>query len=63
MTTQDLNNRLNEIAKELLEIPEIATEYKSKETEAIAKDWLLGEALRALVYPHEERMEMAKTNK
>jgi hypothetical protein len=58
MTTLEINNRLNQRAKELLSIPQVAKEYQSKESEAIAKDWILTQALITLMYTHEERMEM-----
>jgi len=60
MTTQEINNKLNERAKELLNIPQVAKEYQLKETEEMAKDWILSQALITLMYSHEQRMEMAK---
>jgi len=58
MTTQEINKRLNERAKELLTIPQIQKEYQSKENESQAKDWILHQALITLLYSHEERIEM-----
>jgi len=60
MTTQELNNKVTERAKELLTIPQVQKEYQSKENEAEAKDWILHQALITLMYSHEERMEMLK---
>ena len=58
MTTQEINKRLNERAKELLTIPQIQKEYQSKENESQAKDWILHLALITLLYSYEERIEM-----
>ena len=58
MTTQEMNNKLNERAKELLTIPQVAKEYQSKESEVIAKEWILTQALITLMYTPEERDDM-----
>jgi hypothetical protein len=60
MTTLEMNTMLNIRAKELLTIPQVYTEYQNKENEAIAKDWILSQALITLIYSPEERAEMAK---
>ncbi len=60
MTIQEMNNKLRERAKELLTIPQVQKEYKSKENEAESKDWILHQALITLIYSHEERVEMLK---
>lgn len=58
MTTTEINNKLNKRAKELLSIPQVAKEYQSKESESLAKEWILSQALITLMYSPEERAEM-----
>lgn len=60
MTTQQMEAKVIERAKELLTIPEVYNAYQSKESEEAAKDWILHQALITLLYTHEERMEMQK---
>lgn len=60
MTTEQMNIRLIERAKELLAIPEVFAAYQSKSSEAEAKEWVMYQALITLMYSHEERMEMQK---
>lgn len=60
MTTQQMEAKVIERAKELLTIPEVYNAYQSKESEEAAKDWILHQALITLLYSHEERMEMLK---
>jgi hypothetical protein len=64
MTTEEMNAKVLDRAKELLTMPEVQEIYQSKPTEKEAKDWLLHSALFTLMYSHEERVEMLlnKTN-
>lgn len=60
MKEQQIFNRINERAKELLLIPEVAKIYHSKESEDVAKNWILNQALITLMYSPEEREKLSK---
>lgn len=56
MTEQQMTQRLQDRAEELLLIPEVKKEMLSKPSEDEAKEWLYHQALITLMFTHEERM-------
>ena len=60
MTEQQILNRINERAMELLSIPAVSKIYHSKKSEEIAKNWILNQALITLMYSPEERERLSK---
>lgn len=60
MTEAQINETINNRVKEMLKDEKILALYNAKESEAVAKDWIISQALITLMYSPEERAELLK---